>query len=110
MSVNLDNFFSQNSLATLNIIHDLIGSSEMFSQMAEESAELSQASNKMRRSLNGMTPVAVDEARDKIHEELGDVLLCLKALEKVIDIDYEAVKKSIDFKTNRWYGRLTKKE
>lgn len=62
----------------MGYMRDRIGDAAMYEQLAEECAELGQASLKMARILRGEnpTPVAETEAQDAIIEEFNDVVLC----------------------------------
>lgn len=64
-------------------IIESIGSTAVLEQLAEESAELTQAALKVSRILRGVnpTPVTLDRALESLREEVGDVLLCLSVLE-----------------------------
>ena len=64
-------------------IVESIGSTAVLEQLAEESAELTQAVLKVSRILRGVnpTPVTLDRALESLREEVGDVLLCLSVLE-----------------------------
>lgn len=77
---------------------------DLLEQLAEESAELSQAALKLIRA-SGMsqnpTPISKDEALDSLKEEANDVLIVLKVLGFV---DQSAVR---DWhKLVRWAKRL----
>lgn len=79
---------------------------EIWAQLGEEATELSHAAQKMRRIIAGRnpSPVGMGEAKDKVFEELADVLLCLRALR--IDIQHPALAKIEDAKLDRWVQRL----
>ena len=54
---------------------------EQLAQLAEECAELAQAALKLRRALKpdgSPTPCSVSEASRSFHEEVADVLVCLR--------------------------------
>lgn len=79
---------------------------ELLTQLAEESAELSQAALKLRRALTGInpTPVTVDEARKSLVEEAADVYNVLGLL---LDAEDNAeIYSIIRRKKERWLKRL----
>lgn len=55
---------------------------ELLTTLAEESAELAQASLKLRRCLTQInpTPKSYETCVNHVMEEIGDVQLCLEAL------------------------------
>lgn len=75
---------------------------------AEEATELAQAALKLIRAEelnNNVTPVSVDEARDNLIEEIGDVHLYLTLL--VLDDEkYEDIFPVMNKKVARWAKRL----
>lgn len=85
-------------------VADKLGEQEILLQLAEECAELSQAALKLRRAMEGLTPVSVEQARRQLIEEMTDVEVCKGALEYLTfnplcssDIGNQ--------KINRWYDR-----
>lgn len=66
--------------AELCQVIEAIGLPAVLEQCAEELAELTQAALKMARKLRGEnpTPMTHAQAAEHLHEELGDVRLCLK--------------------------------
>lgn len=71
-------------------------------QLAEEAAELSQASLKLVRAMDGDTPVPVRDATGHLLEEMADVYVTALALEPDrMTIEAIARRKSI-----RWEERL----
>ena len=79
---------------------------ELLTQLAEESAELSQAALKLRRALTGInpTPVTVDEARKRLVEEAADVYNVLGLL--LDAADNAEIYSIIRRKKARWLNRL----
>ena len=76
-------------------------------QLAEECAELNQASLKMIRAQRRETPVLPLDARDSFIEELADVHVMLKAARKLLSPDEEMkVLELRKKKEARWYGRM----
>ena len=73
-------------------------------QLAEEASELSQASLKLVRSLDGDTPVPESEAKAHLLEEIADVMVCTFAL--IGQADMMAVEAIARRKSRRWEERL----
>lgn len=80
------------------------GHEAVLEQCAEELAELTQASLKMARKLRGEnpTPVTHAQAAAHLHEELGDVRLCLKVLDVAMGGDNTTAVEAE--KLQRWLG------
>lgn len=73
-------------------------------QLAEEAAELAQASLKMIRAMDGDTPVGEETAWVHVLEEMADVEVCM-----YVSTNKEDRKKILDTfneKYHRWSGRL----
>lgn len=72
-----------------------------------ELAELTQAALKMARKLRGEnpTPMTHAQAAEHLHEELGDVRLCLKVLDVAMGGDNTTAVEAE--KLQRWLDRLT---
>ena len=77
-------------------------------QLAEEASELSQASLKLVRAMDGDTPVPVMDAKLHLLEEIADVALCSKMLTS--KADDRIVKGIMMQKETRWEMRLDGKE
>lgn len=79
-----------------------IGWEAMYTQLAEEAAELAQAALKVARIMHGTnpTPISLIEAKDMVREELTDVVQCATYLE--LGVDYEQIK----HKEERWANRI----
>lgn len=77
---------------------------DLYNQLAEEAAELSQAANKMVRVLRGNnpTPVNAKEAMDNLVEEFSDVVLVASDLLDIHPDDLIS-----DYKLYRWHKRLS---
>lgn len=73
-------------------------------QLAEEASELSQASLKLVRSIDGNTPVQESEAKAHLLEEIADVFVCVFAL--VSESDMMAIEAISRQKSKRWEDRL----
>ena len=79
-----------------------IGWEALYTQLAEEAAELAQAAIKVARITHGTnpTPISLIEAKNMVREELTDVVQCATYLE--FDVDYEQIK----HKEERWANRI----
>lgn len=85
---------------------------ELLTALAEESAELAQASLKLRRCLTQInpTPKSYETCINNILEEIGDVQLCLQML-GFTDGKYSGqINAEMAKKLNRWTKRLTEKQ
>lgn len=91
----------------VNQVIEAIGLPAVLEQCAEELAELTQAALKMARKLRGEnpTPVTHAQAAEHLHEELGDVRLCLKVLDVAMGGDNTTAVEAE--KLQRWLDRLT---
>ena len=91
----------------VNQVIEAIGLPAVLEQCAEELAELTQAALKMARKLRGEnpTPMTHAQAAEHLHEELGDVRLCLKVLDVAVDGDNTTAVEAE--KLRRWLDRLT---
>lgn len=88
-------------------IIDIIGNAACLEQLAEECAKLAQAALKMARLIRkeNPTPVTYNKAIASLTEEIADVRLCIKAIERNTPIKTKEIE---DMKLNRWYNRITK--
>lgn len=91
----------------VNQVIEAIGLPAVLEQCAEELAELTQAALKMARKLRGEnpTPMTHAQAAEHLHEELGDVRLCLKVLDVAMGGDNTTAVEAE--KLQRWLDRLT---
>lgn len=91
----------------VNQVIEAIGLPAVLEQCAEELAELTQAALKMARKLRGEnpTPMTHAQAAEHLHEELGDVRLCLKVLNVAMGGDNTTAVEAE--KLQRWLDRLT---
>ena len=90
-------------------IIDQIGEAAALEQLAEESAELSKSALKMARIIRNENPTPIDycAAYRSLLEELGDVRLCVSALEeKYGTLNTTDIERR---KLERWKTRLSKK-
>ena len=91
----------------VNQVIEAIGLPAVLEQCAEELAELTQAALKMARKLRGEnpTPMTHAQAAEHLHEELGDVRLCLKVPDVAMGGDNTTAVEAE--KLQRWLDRLT---
>ena len=89
-------------------ILDIIGLPALLEQLAEECAELAQASLKYARLLRGEnpTPKTEQECLESLTEEMADVELCNSLLMGGDYVDFDAVMELIEVKDKRWHERL----
>lgn len=82
---------------------------EILAQLAEECSELAQAAHKLRRAIDGAnpTPVTVEEAREDLLEECGDIDNCLELL--LTAREHELIAGARPNKFPRWAKRLREK-
>ena len=74
--------------------------------LAEECAELVQASLKLPRAWKGYTPKSVQECEDNLVEEMVDVTICLMLTSEKYNVSSDMFEKMLDFKLNRFYNRV----
>lgn len=86
----------------IQFLRENLTESALYEQLAEESAELAQASLKYLRAVgNGNpTPVSIDEALSNLVEEAGDVYLCMTVVNLYVHSE------QLDKKLERWYERV----
>lgn len=91
--------------ANINYVVDHLDSDDLFLQMAEEAAELSQACLKYVRAHKGNNPTkdSEDVYLNGIIEEFTDVQVCAEAIDITADSDIH------DIKIHRWADRIRKK-
>lgn len=89
-------------------ILDIIGLPALLEQLAEECAELGQASLKYARLLRGENPTPKTEAEclEALTEEIADVELCNSLLMGGDYVDFDAVMEMIEIKDKRWHKRI----
>lgn len=85
----------------MRTIADIIGLPATYEQLAEEAAELAQASLKLARVLRkeNPTPVTLGEAMDHVIEEYSDIVLMATHLKLYADKDI------MEQKNSRFYSR-----
>lgn len=112
------------SMTAMEYITYTFGRDEIFCQTAEESVELAQACDdlrrasmklskavlKLRRAEHGTTPVSLTEATRAVLEECADVTVCIRALESMgvfTDAELDGVVRE---KLERWESRALEYE
>ena len=95
-------------MTAMNDIIDTIGLPAVLEQLAEECAELAQASLKYARLLRGdnPTPKTKEQCIDDLTEEIADVLLCINILYYSEIIDEYHIVDIMNSKLARWKERL----
>ena len=85
----------------LDIMAQIMPEAALYEQLAEECAELAQASLKMARILRdeNKTPKTKSEVMENLIEEYSDVTLCALVLELRCDHP------QMEYKLNRWVDR-----
>lgn len=88
----------------MNIIKEKMPVTELLAALAEECAELAQASLKLRRVFDktSPTPITEEQAMERFYEEIADVQLTLKQ----IDIPWKYIQEIGEQKKSRWIERL----
>lgn len=91
------------AIENIAIIRRDIPKTDLYEQLAEEAAELSQAANKMARVLRGTnpTPKTEEEARNSLIEEYTDVV---NVGTNILDIHPDWL--IGDYKLYRWTKRI----
>lgn len=108
----------------LQYINSVYGRDEIFCQTAEESVELAQACDdlrrasmrlskavlKLRRAEHGTTPVSLAGATKAVLEECADVTVCIRALEALGVFGREELDSVVQEKMERWVERAREYE
>lgn len=86
-------------------VNEILPQEEILAQLAEEAAELAQAALKLRRAMDALnpTPVSVQEAGNRLAEEVADVIVCENQL---FGLDWNVIDEICKRKLGRWEGRL----
>ncbi len=83
-----------------------IGTAAMLEQLAEECTELGKAALKMARIIrkDNPTPVTIEQAKENLCEESGDVITCIEMLKSadVLFVDDNERNAKIE----RWKNRI----
>ena len=89
-------------------ITEMLDKSELLAQLAEESAELSQAALKLRRAIMGInpTPKTIANCEVSLDEEIADVELCLNELGFHSEDHLFIQSEIMAAKQKRWLTRL----
>lgn len=96
-----------------NYISASLTTRSILEQLAEESAELSQAALKLIRASGASenrTNISVSEAEKNLIEEIRDVLMIIDLLGLGFDLEDLVKKNEGYFKWQRWFERLTDKK
>lgn len=96
----------ENGQAKLSELCNILGIEEILGQLTEECGELIQAAQKVRRAMNGTTPVSLDDALVHLSEECADVAVCIDALTEVGLIEEDKIQSIGRYKNDRWHGRV----
>lgn len=93
----------------MRFIRDNLSEEDILWQLAEEAAELAQAALKFRRTITGTNPTPIDAktAKNKLLEEIADVMLVLNVMK---DTDWIAICAFYRSKLDRWVERLKQRE
>lgn len=86
-----------------------IGEEALLEQIAEESAELAQASLKLARKMRGEnpTPKTQDECVARVLEEIADVYLTIDEWLKGKPPGFiQQINSTMEYKLERWEGRI----
>lgn len=108
----------------LQYINSVYGRDEIFCQTSEESVELAQACDdlrrasmklskavlKLRRAEHGTTPVSLAEATRAVLEECADVTVCIRALEALGVFNREELDSVVQENLERWERRAQEYE
>lgn len=114
----------RNSMTAEEYINHVFGRDEILCQTAEESVELAQACDdlrkasmrlakgvlKLRRAEHGTTPVSLTTATRNVLEESADVMVCIRALEALGVFTKEELGCKIQEKLERWSKRAEEYE
>jgi NTP pyrophosphatase (non-canonical NTP hydrolase) len=86
-------------------VNEILPQEEILAQLAEEAAELAQAALKLRRAMDALnpTPISVQEAGNRLAEEVADVIVCENQL---FGLDWNVIDEICKRKLGRWEGRL----
>ena len=73
---------NSNTKKNIDAIREVLDPADLWGQLAEEAAELSQAALKMQRALQGRNPPrkTLEECKADVVEEHADVALCFEIL------------------------------
>lgn len=91
-----------------NEIVDKYGVEYIYRQLAEECSELAQACLKVIRAQRKETPMRMDEAWERLLEELADVMLMMEIVEDVSfrGNDEYIIAQTLESKEQRMYERM----
>ena len=83
-----------------------IGTAAMLEQLAEECTELGKAALKMARIIrkDNPTPVTIEQAKENLCEESGDVITCIEMLKSADVLFVDDNERNAKIK--RWKNRI----
>ena len=92
----------------MNEVIKKYGEEYMLRQLAEECNELSQAALKLIRARRKETPMREDEARERLVEEIADVLMMWEAVfaKMLFKSEQECVREMCESKKRRMFARM----
>ena len=96
----------------IGVIVGRLDEKELLCQLAEESAELSQAALKLRRAYDGTnpTPKSERECMEQLIEEMCDVCVCCTALGLDTRENRRRMAEIMQAKIMRWAARLEEED
>ena len=105
-----NNIHEETAREQISYIAENLSRGELLAQLAEESAELTQAALKHRRTFTesaSPTPKTEDETLDNLIEEFADVLICAEAINhqetKLFGKTFTDI---YEYKLRRWCDRI----
>lgn len=89
-------------------INEILDTTEILAQLAEEASELAQAALKLRRAIDGKnpTPKSIVECETALEEEVADVWLCIREVGFSDDDHLMTQGEIMSEKHERWLSRL----
>lgn len=75
-------------------------------RMIRKCGELIKAAQKVRRAMNGTTPVSLDDAVVHLSEECADIAVCIDALIEVGLIEEDKIQSIGRYRNDQWHGRV----
>lgn len=105
-----NNIHEETAQEQISYIAENLSRGELLTQLAEESAELTQAALKHRRTFTegaSPTPKTEDETLGNLIEELADVLICTEAINRQgIKLFGKPFTDIYEYKLRRWCDRI----
>lgn len=75
-------------------------------RMIRKCGEMIKAAQKVRRAMNGTTPVSLDDAVVHLSEECADIAVCIDALIEVGLIEEDKIQSIGRHRNDQWHGRV----